>query len=221
MNLNVLIVGGGKLIYYLSRTFLSKGYRVTVINRDRETCSRLARRLKAVIVYGDGSDPMILQEAGAGSADAVLAVTPHDPDNLVICQLAALRFRVPRTLALVNDPDNESVFRRLGVKAFSTTGIVANLIEQRAALEEIINLMPVGEGKVNVAEIRLNGTSPVAGKSLREIVLPENALVACIVRDQQAIVPRGATKLHSGDELIVLALPENFDAVIRALTKKD
>lgn len=208
------------MIYYLSRTFLSKGYRVTIVNRDRGECTRLARRLKAVIIYGDGSDPKILQDAGAGSADVVLAITPHDPDNLVICQLAELRFRVPRTLARVNDPDNETVFRQLGITAFSTTGIVASLIEQRTALDEIINLIPVGEGKINVTEIRLNETSPATGKTLREILLPENSLVACILREGEAIVPRGATLLHAGDELIVLGLPENLGAVIKTLAEK-
>lgn len=63
-------------------------------------------------------------------ADVVLAITPNDQDNLVICQLAAIQFGVPRVLALANDPDNAAVFEKLGVSAFSTTQIVGSLIEQ-------------------------------------------------------------------------------------------
>jgi trk system potassium uptake protein TrkA len=217
--MNILVVGGGKLVYFLSRTFISKGHTVTVINRDREECTQLSRRLKATVVYGDGSDPQILREAGADTADAVLSVTPNDQDNLVICQLADIRFHVPRTLALVNDPDNEEVFRQLGITAaFSTTRILSNLIEQRASFEDIINLIPVGEGKVNVTEVVLGESSPVVGRPLIDIALPENSLIATIMRNGQPIVPRGATVLQVGDRLIVMTLPENHGQVLRLLT---
>lgn len=217
--MNVLVVGGGKVIYFLCRTFISKGYKVTVINRDKDECIRLARRLKITVVYGDGSDPQILEEAGADTTDAVLAVTPNDQDNLVICQLADLRFRVPRTLALVNDPDNEEVFRQLGITAvFSTTRILSSLIEQRSGFEEIVNLIPVGEGKVNVTEVMLKETSPVVGRSLRDITLPENSIVACVLSNDKLIIPRGTTVLQNRDRIIVISLPENHGQVLKALT---
>ncbi len=166
-----------------------------IINRDREECVQLARQLSATVVCGDGSDADILKEAGAMGADVVLAITPNDQDNLIICQLASIQFGVPRAIALANDPDNAEIFEKLGVSAFSTTHIVGSLIEQRASLEQIINLLPVGEGRVNVTEIMLDADSPVAGKLLKDIDLPENALVAVVIRDNQPIVPRGANQL--------------------------
>lgn len=217
--MNILIVGGGKVVYFLCRSFFSKGYQVTLINRDPEECIRLARCLKATVVYGDGSDPQILEEAGADTANAVLAVTPNDQDNLVICQMADLRFRVPRTLALVNDPDNEEVFAELGIPAtFSMTHILSSLIEQRASFEEITNLIPVLEGKVSITEVVLKQTSPVVGQALLDIALPENSLVACLLRGDQAIVPRGTTTLQTGDRLIIMTLPENHSQVLKTLT---
>jgi len=217
--MKILIVGGGKVIYFLCRTFVSKGYIVTVINRDHDECVRLSRRLKVTVVHGDGSDPQILEEAGANTANAILAITPNDEDNLVICQLADLQFHIPRTLALVNDPDNEEVFRQLGIKtALSTTYILSSLIEQRASFDEITNLIPVGEGKVNVMELLLNENSPVIGQTLRDIAMPENSLVAVILRDDETIVPRGATILQSADRLIVMTLPENYSQVLKKLT---
>jgi trk system potassium uptake protein TrkA len=217
--MNILIVGGGKVVYFLARTFIAKGHKITIVNRDREEGIHLARQLKATIVYGDGSDPDILEEAGAYSAEAILAVTPNDQDNLVICQLADRRFRISRTLAMVNDPDNEEVFKKLGISvAFSTTRILASLIEQRAEFDDILNLIPVGEGQLNVSEIRLGESSPVAGKSLREIDLPGNSLVASILREGPPIVPRGSTVLQAGDRLIVVTVPETHGPVIRLLT---
>jgi trk system potassium uptake protein TrkA len=217
--MKILIVGGGKLVYFLARSFLSKGYTATIVNRNRSECIWLARSLKATVVYGDGSDYRILQEAEAGSADAILAVTPNDQDNLVICQLASQRFDVPRTLALVNDPDNEEVFRKLNITAaFSTTRILSSLIEQRAGFEEITNLIPVGEGKVNVTELVLTENSPVIGERLSDIVLPENSLIAVILRKSKPIVPRGATVLQIKDRLIIMSLPENMGQVLKTLT---
>ncbi len=216
--MNTLIVGGGKLVYFLSRTFFSKGYQVTIINRDKSECIWLARQLKATVVYGDGSDPRILEEAQADGTDTLLAVTPNDEDNLAICQLAHLRFGVPRTLALVNDPDNEDVFRSLGVtRVFSTTRLLSNLIEQKAAFEDITSLAPLADGKVNVSEVALRDDSPVVGRSLLDIGLPPDSLIAGIIRDGRPIIPRGSTALEPHDRLIVITLPENHGQVLKML----
>ncbi|MBN1293863.1 MAG: NAD-binding protein, partial [Candidatus Latescibacteria bacterium] len=179
---SILIVGGGKLVYFLTRVLIAKGSRVTIINKDKSECAHLAHSLKATVVLGNGSDPSVLDEAGAGIIDMIIAVTPNDQDNLVICQMATIRFGVKRTLALVNDPDNEKVFKELGISAFSTTRIIAGLIEQKAGFEEISNLIPVGEGKVTLAEIIIDETSPVSGKTLREIHMPPQSLIGYIVR---------------------------------------
>ena len=216
--MKILIVGGGKPLYFLCRNFTAKGYEIVIINRDRGECVQLARQLSATVVCGDGSDAGILKEAGAMGADAVLAITPNDQDNLVICQLASLQFGVPRAVALANDPDNVEVFEKLGVSAFSTTRIVGSLIEQRASLEQITNLLPVGEGRVNVTEIVLDADSPVAGKLLKEISFPDNALIAVVIRDGQPIVPRGASRLLAGDRVVLITLPENHGPVVKAFT---
>jgi trk system potassium uptake protein TrkA len=219
--MKVVIVGGGKPVYFLCRTFLAKGHRVTLINRDAESCVAMARRLKATVVHGDGSDPRVLEEGGAHAADAVLAVTPRDPDNLAVCQLAAKQFQVPRTVAIVNDPDNELVFRQLGVRAFSSTKILASLIEQHTALDDITGLIPAGEGKVNITEIRLSPNSPIAGKALRETVLPADSLIAVVMRDGNPIIPRGETVLHASDRVVLVTLPANHGAAIRAVTGEE
>lgn len=216
--MRVLIVGGGQTLFFLCRKFTARGYDVVIINRDPAQCILLARQLPATVVCGDGSEYRILQEAGAMGADALLAITPHDQDNLVICQLAASQFGVPRALALANDPDNAEVFERLGVASFSTTHIVCSLIEQQASLDQITNLLPVGKGRVNVTEILLDADSPVVGKCLKDIDLPADALIAVVMRDNRPIVPRGASDLQAGDRVVLITLPENHGQVLRALT---
>jgi trk system potassium uptake protein TrkA len=216
--MNILIIGGGKIVYFLAKAFLSKGYNVTIVNRKKEECARLARQLKATVIFGNATDPQVLQEAQTASMDAVLAITPNDEDNLVICQLANLNFGIHKTLALVNDPSNEDIFRQLGVTtAFSTTRMLSGLIEQRAGLEEIVGLFPVAEGKVNITEVILQKESPVIGKSLMEINLPADSLIGCVLRNSEAVIPRGETVLHTDDRLVLITLPENHGLVLKLL----
>lgn len=216
--MKAIIVGGDTIAYFLARTFVDKGYRVTIIDRDPEECRILSRSLKATVVLGEGSLPKILEEAGAAAAHVLIAVTPHDQDNLMACQVAARRFGVPKTLSLVNDPENVEIFRRLGVSAaISTTDVMTMLVEQHADFEEIKNLLPVAEGRINITEIALSNDSPIVGQALHEIDLPEGALVAGILRGAEVLVPRGSSSFQRGDRLIVISLPEKQSEVLALL----
>lgn len=220
--MRVIVVGGGKLALFLARDFAGKGYHVTIVNPDGAEATALARRLKATVLQGDGSDPSVLDEAGARRADAVIALTANDEDNLAVCQIARRMFQVPRTVALVNDPENEEVFRQMGVSvAFSATQIIARILEERAGFEEITSLIPVAEGRITISEVFLRPDAPAAGKALQELRLPEGALIGGIVREGQAIVPRGGTILQGGDRLILIAQPEDYDRVLRLLTGEE
>lgn len=217
--MKVILIGGGKLVYFLVRQFASKGYHLTIINQDAVEAKALSRQLKATVILGDGSDPGMLKEAGAYQTDIVLSLTPHDQDNLVACQIAQKRYGVPRTIALVNDPDYQEVFQQLGVTvAFSATQILASLIEQRAGFEDIETLIPAAEGRVSVTEITLHEASPAVGQTLQALELPTGALVGCIVRDGQVIVPRGWSRLQAADRLILICQPEDYGQFLSQLT---
>ncbi len=216
--MRILLVDGGAARYFLARSLVARGDRVTIVHPDAATCEDLARRLGAVVVHGDGSDPRILREAGAAGADVVLALTDRDHDNLVTAQLASLLYEVPRTLALANDPDNRNVFEQLGITAFSTVEVISHLIEQRVSLASITNLLSLGEGRVNVTEVVLPADSPATGHTLSELPLPEGALVAVVIRGSEPIVPRGATRLEARDRVLLVTLPENHGPVLKVFT---
>ena len=222
--MRVILIGGGETIetiYFLSRLFARRGYRVTVVNPDPDEARMLSRQVKATVIVGDGSDPDVLEEAGARRADVVLSLTPHDPDNLVACQVAQRLYSVPRTMALVNDPDNEQVFRQLGItEVFSATRVIGSLIEEQTVFDEIVHLFPAAEGQLHVSELALDEGAPAAGKSLAELNLPQDSLVAAIIRDGQVIVPRGQDRLQVADRLILIAVPENQEEVFCLLTGK-
>jgi trk system potassium uptake protein TrkA len=217
--MRLVIVGGGRLVYFLARALRGKKHHVTIVSRTREDGARLARSLDALVIAGDGTDPDVLEEAAVGAADQVLALTEDDHVNLVVCQLARMRFLVPRVLALVNDPDNERVFATLGVPTtFSPIPVLACLIEQRSAFGAIVDLLPVAEGRVRVSEVVLPAASPALGRALESLGLPRGTLVGAIVRGDDTLVPNGASVLEPGDRVVVIARPEGHAAAMTLLT---
>ncbi|MBE0576626.1 MAG: TrkA family potassium uptake protein [Desulfuromonadales bacterium] len=220
--MRVIIVGGGKVVYFLARQFASKGHKVTIVTDNEEEAGAFSRRLKATVLPGDGSDPGVLEEAGARRADVVLALTAYDQDNLAVCQIARRWYLVPRTVGLINDPENEEIFRKLGVSvAFSATQIIARILEERADFEDISNLIPVAEGGVTVSEVVLRTDSPVVEQELQHILFPEGALLGGIIRDSEVIVPRGGTRLLGGDRLIVISESDCYDQLLHLLTGEE
>jgi trk system potassium uptake protein len=217
--MRILVVGSGPIVYFLAREFLARKHRVTVVAEGAAEAQHLARRLRLEVLHGDGSDPRVLEDAGARRADALLALTPHDHDNLAICQIGGDMFGVPRTIVIVNDPENEGVFRQLGVTvAISSTTILARILEERMGFEEIDNLFAVAEGKAIVSEVFLRAGEPGVDRRLDSLELPHGALIGGIIRDGQVIVPRGTTQLHGGDRLIVIAEPQAQEAILQLLT---
>lgn len=212
------MIGGDKTVYFLSRRFIQRGYHVTIIHNDRARCQELAQQTNATVVFGEGSGINQLEEAAARRADVVLALSEHDQDNLIACQVANKLYGVPHTMALVNDPENEEVFKKLGISvAFSATKIIASLIEQQANFDDITTLMPIAQGRINVTDVRLDSESPSIGKSLMELGLTEGSLVACVIRDDEVLVPRGNTRLLVGDHLILISQPEEQEQNLVAL----
>ena len=220
--MNIIIVGGGDYVHYITRSLLSKGERVTVINNNLEECERLSLLGKAVVVHGDGTLPGVLEDAGVRKADRVLAVTSHDEDNFVVCQLSQRWYNVRSTFALVYDPENAEVFRELGIEGtFSVSETLALLIEGRAASEAVRNLQPLADGRINLTEVLLPETSPALGKPLRTLKFPESTLLVSVLREDEVTIPNGETVLREGESVSFLSFPDRYAAALAALVGKD
>jgi len=219
--MRILLVGGGETIetvYFLAKHFDQRRYRVTVVDPNPAETLMLSRRLRATVVLGDGSDPAVLEEAGARRADVVLSLASYDPDNLAVCQIAQILYGVPRVMALVNDPDNEAVFHQLGVTlVFSATRLIGSLIEGHTLFDEITHLFPAAEGQVHVTDIELDDGSPAVGQRVQDLGLPDGSLVAGLVRGGKVEVPRGDSLLQVADHLILIVRPDRQDEAIRIL----
>ena len=116
------------------------------------------------------------------------AVTGDDEDNLVICQMAKHHFDVPRTIARVNNPKNEALFRHLGVdEIISPTRMVLGSIEQDIPVHELLHLATLGESDLEIIEAHLQAGSPAIGRSPRDLSIPEGCSLFAVVRDGVAI----------------------------------
>lgn len=216
--MHIIIVGEDKLSYFLTKSFISKGYRVTQIVYDEAKADKLARNTKADIINGNATNPEILRSADAYYCDLLIAVTPRDEDNLVIAQLAEMEFGISKTIALANDPDNVTIFKSIGIKAFSPTRLISQMIEQSVQLDDILTLFQTDEGKVIITEFKLNEFSPILGIPLKEINKPQNTLLISITRKDQVIIPNGDSVLEEEDKILVLSTPENHSELVRMIT---
>ena len=118
---NVLLVGGRSKAKSLAQSLLKKGYQVTVINKDLPDCEKLAENEKLTVIHGDGTKPYVLEDAGAGDVKIAIALTPRDEDNLVVCELCKKKFRVPKTLSLLSDPQKTDFFYKMGVDSVAVS----------------------------------------------------------------------------------------------------
>lgn len=202
---NVLLIGGKNKSASMATSLLAQGYKVTVINKNYDVCLKLADIKGLNVINGDGTKPYILDEAGANECDIAIALTDKDTDNLVACQLCKKQYGINKTVSLVSDPEKTSFFHQMGVdRVVCAVTAVTNIIEQQAFIDEMTNIVPIGEGRVKIIEVQINDNSPVAGKKLWEITLPRESIVGCILRSDSTIIPRGDTRIHAGDTLVVL-----------------
>ncbi|MCD4786265.1 MAG: NAD-binding protein [Candidatus Eremiobacteraeota bacterium] len=216
--MRVILVGGGEVVYFLARTFLSKGYFVSIINDSQEESEMLAKRLNALIICGDGSDPNFLEDAKARESKIFIAVTPYDHINMVCCQTASLKFKIPRTMALVNDPDNYEVFKELGIDhVFNQTELIVSMIEKQVKYEHITNLLDDEEGGVLISEIHMTTKMPALGEKLGDINLPDEVSIIGVTRKKKFELKRDSMTLEVGDRILILTNPENLAVSLRAI----
>lgn len=210
-----IIVGGGKIGYYLTRSLINRDYEVLLMEKHGSAARRLQDDLGDVVMEGDGCEPTVLRGAGAERADLVVAATGDDADNLVICQMAAHCFKVPRIIARVNNPDNESLFERLGVRErINGTSAILNMIGQKVGRASVVLLGALEHSDVEVVEIIIDERSPLAGARVGELQLPEGALFISILRDNRAMIPNSDTVFAHGDVVVAL-VPAEMESLLR------
>jgi len=204
----VIVAGGGKVGFHLARLLLAAKHEVLVIESDRTRYHALAGTMGENVLLGDASDSGVLKRAGANRAEVVVACTGDDEDNLITCQVAKHLFMVSRTIARVNDPGNEELFRALGVDGtISSTRLIEALIEREVDAEMLVPLLTLGGGKLEIVQTEVGDDSPALGRPLKDLRIPNGCLIVSIVRAGTPVVPNGETVLAPGDVVVALLSP--------------
>ncbi|HYP59731.1 MAG TPA: NAD-binding protein [Thermomicrobiales bacterium] len=214
----IIVVGGGKVGFYLTKTLLAEGYEVLLIERDPSKVDYFNEQLGGVALRGDGAESSVLDAAGAGRADVVIAVTGEDEDNLVVCQMAKLAFKVEKTIARVNNPKNEPIFKMLGIDVtVSHTAHIMNIIEQAIPETPYIHLLNLQHPDLAIVDLKVGQDSPVNGVTMGDIDLPDDCIIAAVLRGPDLIIPADSTELRSGDDVIAITHTDQEDALRRLL----
>jgi trk system potassium uptake protein TrkA len=200
-----IVAGGGKVGFFLARELIDQGHEVLIIENNTERAEFIANELGNVVLRGNADEASTLAEAGAERADVVIAVTGDDPRNLVLLQVAKRRFGARRTVARINDPRNEGLFRMLGIDAtVNATQVMLSVLEQEIPHANLVPLLKLRNTDVEVVEAVVDPRSPVTTSSLRDVDLPPESTIAVVIRDGSAFFPNGATVLQPGDEVVAL-----------------
>ncbi len=216
--MHVAIVGGGNVGAYLAQEVVADGHSCTVVEMDPARCERLAERLRGVrIVCGDGCEPSVLDEAAVRTAEALVAATGDDEDNLVVCLLGKMEYEAPFTVGRINNPENTWLFTsRFGVDVpVSSTAVMAEVLK-KVSLGDIVTLLRLRAENTAIDELVLPHDAHSVGKRLSELELPDCGRVMAIVSEGRVVIPGGDTVLKAGDEILILAQCEDESLLRRA-----
>ena len=215
----IIVIGGGRVGYYLTRALLDEGHEVLVVEKESNICEAINDELGSVCLRGDGCEAATLAEIGTERADMLIAVTGHDEDNLVACQVAKHKFNVPRTITRIRNPQNKILFKKLGIDVtISSTDVILEHIETEVPTHPLTHLLAIEDKGVEIVAVKIPPESTTVGKSVRQISLPQGSRLALVIRQEgKHRVPTLNTILRAGDQIIALTTPESEEALRTAL----
>lgn len=215
----IVIVGAGTVGYALAIELQGLAdHEVVLVDRDRARAAELREELGEMVAHGDGTEVTFLEGVGTRRADMMIAVTGDDGANLVACQVAKHWFKVGRTIARVNNPRNEDLFRRLGIDStVSATQAIMAQIEVDLPEHTLVPLMRLHDSGLQLVDLHVLEGSEAAGRAIRSLALPDQTLITLVVTAEgNPAVPTGDTVLRPGDEVIAV-IPHAAEPELRRL----
>jgi trk system potassium uptake protein TrkA len=219
--MRVVVTGAGNVGRHLANDLRLRGHEVTVIDQDPGVVDRARKEAAAGVdvILGDACEPWVLDKADLATCEVLVAATGDDEDNLVTSLLAKQEYGVPRVVARVNHPKNEWLFTgQWGVDVpMSPPHILTALVEEAVTSGDLVRLLKLEGGQVSLVEVTINEASPMAGRPLYELRLPQDSAVVAILRGGHVVIPQPETQLVAGDEIMAIATPEVEEAIRSAL----
>lgn len=208
--MKIIIVGAGRVGYVVAQSLDAEGHDITLIDRDAETIEHAANELDVIGCVGSATNIDTLREAGAGSADVLMAVTESDEVNM-ICALAARRLGAKSIVARIRDPEyltqKEFLRKEIGLSVIVNPEYeCAKEISRILRFPSAVRVETFSKGSVEIIDYRVPENSPLNGLTLREVArrFDTKVLVTVVERGEEASIPHGDFVLRSGDKLSLL-----------------
>lgn len=219
----ILIAGGGRTGAQLAHLLLAEGYKVRLIEHRRELLHHLHQELPTECIYeGMATDPTVLESAGIHQVHAVAACTNDDAINLSLCFLAREKFNVPRTIARINNPRNAWLFeqqRGFHVDvALNQANLLSSLIREEVSLGDMMTLLKLRRGRYSLVEEKVEKGARALGTPLKDLGLPQDCIIAAIIRDGEVTLPRGTSTFEEWDEVLAITTPESAQRLAEMLS---
>jgi trk system potassium uptake protein TrkA len=220
--MRVIIVGGGKVAYYLVKTLQPGKHQIALIELRKDICEKIATDYEVDVYNGDGTSISMLEQANCQDADYLVAVTGKDENNLIACEIAKKKFNVKQTVAKVNNPKNIEMFIRLGVdRPVSSTQMLADIIEHEIEYEGMRIVFDIEHTTKSIIEFELSDKSKAIDKKLQEYVFPGASRIVMITRaDGKSALPHGDVMMKSGDKILMICDQSMFDDIWKTLVEK-
>lgn len=219
----VLIAGGGRTGMQLASLLLSEGYKVRLIEHRSDLLLHLHQELPTEVIYeGHVIDPNVLESAGIEQAHILAACTADDATNLALCYMARAHFNVPRTIARINNPRNEWLFKEtfhVDV-ALNQANVLSGLIREEMSLGDMVTLLKLRRGRYSLVEEKIEPGARAIGIALKDLGLPDDCIIATVIRDGDVILPRGDTQFQEWDEVLAITSPEAAKQLDELLSAK-
>lgn len=208
---DTMLVGGGKISYYLAKQLLDMGINVKIIEKDKKRCEYLSDVLpEAMIIHGDGTDQELLQEEGIKHTEAFASLTNYDEENIMLSLYAKSKCNA-KLVTKVNRIPFENIINNLSIGSiiypkFITSEKILQYVRamQNSLGSNIETLYRIVNNKVEALEFRVRENSSLIGVPIEKLKLKDNLLITCINRHGKVIIPRGYDTINFGDTVIVV-----------------
>jgi len=207
----VFIAGGGRTGAQLASLLLTEGHQVRLIEHRPELLTYLHRELPTEVIYeGDATSPQVMEEAGIHKAQVFVAATSNDASNLAMCYQARKLFSVPRIIARINNPRNAWLFDdtfHVDV-ALNHANLLAHLIQEEMSMGDMMTLLKLRRGRYALVEEKVPPGAKAIGVAIKDLGLPEECVIAAIIRKGKVVLPRGNAVFEAEDEILAITDPD-------------
>jgi trk system potassium uptake protein TrkA len=209
-----MVVGGGRVGYFVAKSMEERGVSVKVIEKDVERCKFLSNSLHdSLVLQGDGSDQKLLEEENIADMDVFAAISNNEELN-IMATLLAKRLGVKKVITIVNKTDYMPLASNIGIESvLSPRLITADTILKYVRGANILSLTTIADGKAEIMEAEVSESSAFVGKSLAEVEMPKKSLIGIIIRGKDIIIPSGDDRILAKDKLVIFTLEDSIRKV--------